>query len=166
MKIFGLWTLLTAFFYVLQTSLLPIFAYNGISTNFMLLLTVSTAFLLGSKKGIFMGFAAGLLQDLTTGSFFGCSIFSYMLLGLMCGKFATHVFREQFPVPVLTSIPAAAFHYGVMLAFVLMFGYRIDLKFGAEHVLLPMCIYQFIFAYPVHKIVYNFDKKTRRSDRR
>ena len=132
----------------------------------MLLLTVSTAFLLGSKKGVFMGFAAGLLQDLMTGSFFGCSIFSYMLIGLGCGKFATHVFREQFLMPVLTSIPAAAFHYAVMISFLFMFGYNIDLKSGAEHVLLPMIIYQFVFAWPVHKIVYTFDKKTRRNDRR
>ena len=161
MKVFGLWALLTAFLYVLQTSLLPIFSYNGVSTNFMLLLTVSTAFLLGARKGLFMGFAAGLLQDLTTGSFFGCSIFSYMLIGLGCGKFATHVFREQFFMPVLTSIFAAAFHYAVMLMFVFMLGYRIDIKAGIEHTLLPMVIYQFIFAYPVHKLVFNFDKRVR-----
>ena len=162
MKVFGLWALLTAFFYVLQTSLLPIFAYNGMSTNFMLLLTVSTAFLLGERKGVFMGFAAGLLQDLTTGSFFGCSIFSYMLIGLGCGKFATHVFREQFFMPVLSSIFATAFHYAVMVMFMFMLGYRINIKIGIEHILLPMIIYQFLFAYPVHKIVFNFDKRIKR----
>ena len=163
MKVFGLWALLTAFFYVLQTSLLPIFAYNGVSTNFMLLLTVSTAFLLGSRKGVFMGFAAGLLQDLTTGSFFGCSIFSYMLIGLGCGKFATHVFKEQFFMPVLTSVFAAALHYAVMLMFMFMLGYHINIKVGIEHTLLPMICYQFLFAYPVHKTVFNFDKRIKRS---
>ena len=163
MKIFGLWTVLTAFFYVLQTSLLPIFAYNGISTNFMLLLTVSTAFILGARKGVFMGFAAGLLQDLTTGSFFGCSIFSYMLIGLGCGKFATHVFKEQFFMPVLTSIFATVFHYSIMVMFMFMLGYHINIKADIEPTLLPMLIYQFIFAYPVHKIVFNFDKRIKRT---
>lgn len=163
MKAFGLWALLTAFFYVLQTSLLPFFAYNGVSTNFMLLLTVSTAFILGARKGVFMGFAAGLLQDLTTGSFFGCSIFSYMLIGFGCGKFSTHVFKEQFFMPVLTSIFAAAFHYSMMLGFMFLLGYRLDIKFNIENVLLPMLIYQFAFAYPVHKIVFNFDKRIRRT---
>lgn len=155
--------MLTAFFYVLQTSLLPFFAYNGVSTNFMLLLTVSTAFILGARKGVFMGFAAGLLQDLTTGSFFGCSIFSYMLIGLVCGKFATHVFKEQFFMPVFTSIFATVFHYAVMMMFMFMLGYRINIKAGIEPMLLPMLIYQFIFAYPVHKIVFNFDKRIKRT---
>ena len=162
MKTFGAWALLTAFFYVLQTSLLPIFAYHGISTNFMLLLTVSTAFILGANKGLFMGFAAGLLQDLTTGSYFGCSIFSYMLIGLGCGKFSTHVFKEQFFVPVLTSIPAVAFHYSIMMMFMLLFGYRFDIEAHAGQTLLPMMLYQFIFAYPVHRLVYNFDKRIKR----
>lgn len=162
MKTFGLWALLTAVFYVLQTSLLPIFAYNGVSTNFMLLLTVSTAFILGARKGVFMGFAAGLLQDLTTGSYFGCSIFSYMLIGLGCGKFSTHVFKEQFFVPVLTSIPAAAFHYAMMAMFMLLFGYRLDFEAHAGQILFPMMLYQFVFAYPVHKLVYNFDKRVKR----
>ncbi len=162
MKTFGLWALLTAVFYVLQTSLLPIFSYGGISTNFMLLLTVSTAFILGARKGVFMGFAAGLLQDLTTGSYFGCSIFSYMLIGLGCGKFSTHVFKEQFFVPVLTSIVAAAFHYAMMLMFMLLFGYRFDIEAHAGQTLLPMMLYQFLFAYPVHRLVYNFDKRVKR----
>lgn len=163
MKVFGLWTLLTAFFYVLQTSLLPIFAYNGVSTNFMLLLTVSTAFILGARKGVFMGFAAGLLQDLTTGSFFGCSIFSYMLIGFGCGKFSTHVFKEQFFVPVMASLPAAAFHYFMMLAFMFMLGYQLDVEQHVRRVLVPMLAYQFVFAYPIHRLVFNFDKRTRRT---
>ena len=128
----------------------------------MLLLTISTAFVLGARKGVFMGFAAGLLQDLTTGSYFGCSIFSYMLIGLGCGKFSTYIFKEQFFLPVLTSLPATAFHYAIMLIFMLLFGYRIDIAANVEHVLVPMLIWQLIFAGPIYKLVYEFDRRLKR----
>ena len=69
MKIFAMWAILTSGLYVLQTSFLPMFSYNGVSVNLMLLMTASIAFLQGHRWGVFMGFSAGLLQDLTTGDF-------------------------------------------------------------------------------------------------
>ena len=159
MKIFGLWAALTSILYVMQTSLLPIFNWNGISTNFMLLLTVSTAFLFGHRYGVFIGFSAGLIQDLSTGSYFGCDVFSYMFIGLICGKFSDHIFKDQFFLPVIASIFATVIHYFIMVAFIYLLGYPLDIKWNVQQILLPMVVYQLLFAYPVHKIVYEFNKK-------
>ena len=158
MRIFALWAILTSIIYVLQYSFLPIlFTYNGVSVNFMLLLTGSTAFLLGHRYGVFMGFASGLLQDLTTGSYFGCSIFSYMLLGFMFGKFSNHIFKEQFFLPVFSSIFAAAVHYFIMVMFVYLLGFKLNLQWSLLYTLVPMLCYQFAFAYPIHKLVFEFN---------
>ena len=162
MKIFAMWAVLTSGLYVLQTSLFPMFTYNGISTNLMLLVTVSVAFLLGHRYGVFMGFASGLLQDLTSGSFFGCDIFSYMLIGLLCGKFSDHVFKEQFILPVLASTVAAAMHYFIMVMFIFLLGYHLNLQMNLQTTLIPMLCYQLAFAYPVHKLVFEFNKYTQR----
>lgn len=158
MKIFAMWAIFTSILYVLQTSLLPMLSYNGVSTNLMLLLTVSVAFLLGHRYGIFMGFAAGLLQDLTSGSYFGCDIFSYMLIGLLCGKFSDHIFKEQFLLPVLTSTVATVIHYFIIVMFIYLLGYNLNLKWNLQYTLVPMLCYQFVFAYPVHKLVFEFNK--------
>ncbi len=162
LKIFAAWAILTSILYVLQTSLFSMFAYNGISANLMLLLTLSVAFLLGHRYGVFMGFSAGLLQDLTSGSFFGCDIFSYMLIGLLCGKFSDHIFKEQFILPVLTSTVVTAMHYFIMVIFIYLLGYHLDLQRNLYLVLIPMLCYQLAFAYPVHKLVFEFNKYVKR----
>ena len=162
MKIFAMWAILTLGLYVLQTSFLPMFAYNGVSVNLMLLMTASIAFLKGHKWGVFMGFAAGLLQDLTVGAFFGCNIFSYMLIGLLCGKFSDHIFKEQFILPVFSSLVTIAMHYFIMVSFIYLLGYKLDLKWSLQYTLVPMLCYQLFFAYPIHKLVFEFNKYTKK----
>ena len=157
-----MWAILTLGLYVLQTSFLPMFAYNGVSVNLMLLMTASIAFLKGHKWGVFMGFAVGLLQDLTVGAFFGCNIFSYMLIGLLCGKFSDHIFKEQFILPVFSSLVTIAMHYFIMVSFIYLLGYKLDLKWSLQYTLVPMLCYQFVFAYPIHKLVFEFNKYTKK----
>ena len=158
MKTFAKWAILILGLYVLQTSLLPLISYNGISPNLMLLLTVSVAFLRGHRYGVFMGFIAGLLQDLTSGSYFGCDIFSYMLIGLLCGKFSDQIFKDQFILPVLSSFFTSAMHYFIIVMFIYLLGYQLDLQRNLQYTLIPLLCWQFAFAYPVHKLVFAFDK--------
>ena len=144
--------------YAAQTSLLPYIGYNGISPNLMLLLTVSTAFLKGYKHGVLMGLVTGFLQDTTTGSYFGCSIFSYMLIGWLFGKFSDRIFKEQLLFPVLSSPLATAMHCFIMAVLIYLIGYKIDLMYGIQNILRPMIFYQVAFSWIVHKITYDFDK--------
>ena len=108
MKVFGLWAMLIVLGYALQTSLLTFLSFDGFSANLMLLLTVSVAYLRGYKVGVFFGFIAGILQDLTTGSYFGLATFSYMTVGLVFGRFSVNLFREQSLLPVISALPALA----------------------------------------------------------
>ena len=162
MKIFAMWAILTSGLYILQTSFLPMFSYNGVSVNLVLLLTVSVAFLLGHRWGVFMGFAVGLLQDLTLGNFFGCNIFSYMLIGLLCGKFSDHVFKEQLIMPFFASLVSTLMYYFMMISFLYLLGYQLDLKWSMQYTLIPMLCYQFVFAYPVNKLVFDFNNYTKK----
>lgn len=159
MKIFSAWTIIITLLFVLQTSFFPMFAHNGVSVNFLLLLTTSIAFLKGHHWGIFAGFSLGLLQDLTTGTFFGCNIFIYMLIGFACGKFSDHIFKEQFILPVLSSLLMTTVYYFIMFIFLYMLDYKLNLQWNLQYTLVPMLCYQFTFAYPIHKIVFVFDKR-------
>ena len=144
--------------YAAQSSLLTYLDYNGVSANLMLLLTVSTAFLRGHYFGVAMGFCTGLLQDLTTGDFFGCATFAYMTAGLVFGKFSERVVKEQFLIPVISAPIAAAIYFFITTGFILMFGYPLDILYAINKILIPLIFYQLIFSLPVHKIVYEFDK--------
>ena len=158
------WIFLIILMYAAQTSLLPYIGYNGISANLMLLLTVSTAFLHGYKHGLLMGLVTGFLQDVTTGSYFGCSIFSYMIIGWFFGKFSDRIFKEQLLFPILSAPLAAGIYFFIMTLLLSLIGYQIDFLYSVQNILQPMIFYQIAFSWLVHKLAYDFDKFTKRRD--
>lgn len=161
MKVFGLWTILIILSYALQTSLLTFLSFDGFSANLMLLLTVSVAYLRGYKVGVFFGFIAGMLQDLTTGSYFGLATFSYMTVGLVFGRFSVNLFRDQSLLPVISALPAVALHFAVMIIFLLMLGRQIDFVRFVKFDFWPTAIMQVVLAYPVHRIVQSLNEYTK-----
>ena len=162
MRIIGLWTMLLVLFYSLQTSLLTFINFDGFSANLMLLLTVSVAFLRGHEKGAFFGFMAGLLQDATTGSYFGLATFSYMTVGLIFGKFSVILFRDQSLLPVISSIPALAIHFAITITFLFLLGRQIDLIKFLKFDFWPTAMMQVVLAYPVHRLVLSLNEFSKR----
>ncbi|WP_026767718.1 rod shape-determining protein MreD [Selenomonas ruminantium] len=158
MSYFGKMVIFVVALYVLQTSFFPLIAYHCISPDFMLLITVSFAFLRGTEKGTLMGFITGLMTDLATGTFFGIHAFSYMLMGNLCGRFANRVYKEQFFLPVFASLGVTALNYFILALLMVLLGYRFNPISNVQTTLLPMLIYQLAFAYPVHYLTYKLDK--------
>jgi len=164
MKVIGLWAMLLILCYALQTSLLTFVNFDGFSANLVLLMTVSISYIRGSKYGVFFGFIAGLLQDATTGSYFGFAMFSYMTVGLVFGKFSVNLFRDQSLLPVISSIPALTLHFAITIAFLFLLGWHVDLIKFLRFDFWPAAIMQVVLAYPVHRLVLSlneFSKKRR-----
>ncbi|MBR4151484.1 MAG: rod shape-determining protein MreD [Selenomonadaceae bacterium] len=162
MRIIGLWAMLLILLYSLQTSLLTYISFGGFSANLMLLLTVSIAFLRGHKYGAFFGFMAGLLQDSTTGSYFGLATFSYMTVGLIFGKFSVNLFRDQSLLPVISSIPALVIHFAITIGFLFLLKYQVDLARFLREDFWSTAIMQIVLAYPVHQIVVKLNDYAKR----
>ena len=162
MKMIVSWALIILLLYTAQTSLFTFISFNGVSVNLMLLLTVSVAYIHGWKYGFAIGFITGLLQDLTAGSYFGCVTFTYMTIGLLFGRFATRVFKEQFFFPVMSAPVAAVIYFAFMTVLIYLLGYKINLIHSMQAILLPLVCYQLVFAWFIHKIVFDFDKFAKR----
>ena len=158
MKVFVALAVLILGLYAAQTSLLTYLDYNGVSANLMLAIVVSTAFLRGLYIAVLMGLCVGLLQDFTTGDFFGCTTFTYMTIGLIFGKLSERFVKDQFLVPILATPVATVIYFFMMMLFIIMLGYPIDVAASIEKILVPLIFYQIIFALPIHKISYDFDK--------
>lgn len=155
------WIVFVVVLYALQTSFFPLMSYHGISPDFMLLLTTSYAFLRGPEQGAMMGFATGMMKDLAMGSFLGMHAFTHLLLGYLCGRLANRVFKEQFFLPVFASLAVTAANYFILALLMVLLGYRFNPVSNVQYMLLPMLIYQLAFAYPVHYLTYNMDKRMR-----
>ena len=148
--------------YALQTSLLTFINFDGFSANLMLLLTLSIAFLRGNKYGAFFGFMAGLLQDATSGSYFGLATFSYMTIGLIFGKFSVNLFRDESLLPVISSIPALVIHFAITIGFLFLLDRQIDLVRFLREDFWPAAIMQVVLAYPVHRLVVELNEYSKK----
>ncbi len=154
MKVFGWWLAFVLALYVVQSSLLPLIGFRGVSADLMLLLVVSYSFQRGPRHGILMGFLAGLLQDLATGTFFGVNAFVKMGIGYACGSFSRRLFKEQVVLPMAAVVAATAVHYLAVTVFMLLLGYRADFLAQGRQLLLPMMAYNLVFALPVNWCVH------------
>jgi rod shape-determining protein MreD len=95
--IFGLFVLSL----VLQGSVLALAGTGGIHPDLLLVAVVALALLSDGKRGAFLGFSAGLLQDVLTAAPLGFFTFGKMLAGLLAGMLAREVYRDFLPVPVM-----------------------------------------------------------------
>ncbi|SEJ91191.1 rod shape-determining protein MreD [Propionispira arboris] len=154
MKKCFIWGICLVVLYILQSSLLPIIAYNGVSPDILLIVVISFSLLRGSRFGFLMGFSAGLLEDLASGTFFGMNTFCKMILGYAFGLVEHKVFKENFFLPIMSMIIATSLNYFISAVLMVLLGYRFNLVHHMEHILLPLLLYNVIFAFPVHKFVY------------
>ena len=159
MKNAGATALLVIILYALQTSILPLIAYHGVTADLMLLFVTSTAFLKGARVGALSGFAVGVLQDIASGTFLGVNAFTRVLIGFCVGKFSDQGFKEQVFLPVFASLLVTTVNYFILALLMILLGYRFNLMGHMQYTLLPMLIYQLAFAYPVHHLAYELDKR-------
>jgi len=154
MKFACCWAGIVGVLFVFQSALLPMLAFHGVSADLLLAFVVSFAFLRGSRLGVLCGFLCGLLQDLATGTFFGTNIFCKMIIGYVCGAFSNRVFKEQLFLPLLSVAMASVLNYFLLAVLMVLLGYRFDLLVHLQQVLVPMVLYNIVFAMPVHYLVY------------
>ena len=144
------WLAFVIALFVLQTSFFPVFSWNGVSVNLMLVLTISWSLLYGARQGAFLGFMTGLLQDLATGMFFGMDVFALTIIGYATGAFSRNVFKDPVFLPAMATMWATAAHYFFVLVLMLLLGYGFSLLYVVK-TLLPALCWNVLFAYPVYR---------------
>lgn len=165
MKRYKFFILFFALLFVLQFSFLPLISVYGIVPDLLLLETVSYAFLRGSAGGGFIGFALGLMEDLSVGSFFGMHAFTLTLIGLFFGRFSDRVFKEQFFLPITASVAATFAKYVISALIVYLLGYHFNPFLHMGRVLLILLLFQLICAYPIHWATFQLDRHIRDPER-
>ena len=135
---------------VIQATLVPLIAINGVRPDVLLIIVVSVALLLGKEHGAGLGFFAGLLQDLASGNIFGLNILSKLATGYFAGVMERKVFKENVLLPILAVAVATVFNSLIMLLMMAVLGFSIDLPSALINIVYVV-IYNAVFAIPVHK---------------
>lgn len=149
-----LWICLLVGALILQATVMPLIAINGIKPDLLLIIVVSTGLLTGKERGIGVGFFSGLLQDLVSGSSFGLNVLSKMATGYVCGMVERKVFKEYIFLPAIALLVATLFNGFIMLLLLLFLGYKVDAISAILYNILPQVGYNVFFSIPVHRLVY------------
>ena len=149
-----IWGLLLLTALVLQATLVPLIAVQGVRPDLLLLAVVSSGLLLGKEHGVGIGFFAGLLQDLASGNVFGVNVLSKMASGYIAGLLERKVFKENILLPILAIVLATLFNGTITILLMLIFGHKLDLPSAAMSVA-ETALYNAILAVPMHRLVYS-----------
>lgn len=150
--------LITIACFIVQTSILPSFAVEGMTANLMVIVTASYGFLFGDRRGLAVGLFCGLLIDIFFGPLIGFHAGVCALIGFMTGKFKRILYVEDLGFP-LTMIAVSDLIYG-FLTYVFLFLMRNRLFFGEFFVsrMLPETVLTVLAAvvlYPILRALYN-----------
>ena len=133
---------------IIQTTIVPLVAINGIIPDLIIVLLVFYTLKMGQLHGTILGFIYGLLFDLITGGLLGSSMLSKTITGFVTGYFYNENKRDiylksmMFPLIVLLA--------STIDSFILSFFSTIDLNtsittFFMEQGILPG-IYTAVFS--------------------
>lgn len=139
---------------IIQSTWLPLVAIHGIYPDALLVIVVSYALLSGKEKGVGMGFFAGLLQDLASGSIFGTITLSKLATGYIFGLAERKVFKEHILLPVAATAVATVLNSLIMFMLLFMLGIKVDIISVAMNNILPLALYNLMIAIPIHHVVY------------
>ncbi len=150
---------------ILQTSVLPGIALEGISPNLLIVVTASYGFMFGDRKGLLIGFVCGLFCDICFGPLIGFRAGVYAAIGFLSGKFQRVLYVEDLAFP-LSLIAVCDFVNGALTyVFIFMLRNRLFFRtFFAER-MLPEMVYTVIaaiFLYPVLRVLYDKFMRERR----
>ena len=147
--------LLTIFIcFILQSSVFARLSVSGIRPNLMLTVSVAFGFLMGEKKGLFIGLVCGLLCDIMFSPLMGIEGAILAFTGYLSGKFSRLLYAEDLVFPVFL-VCMSDLVYG-FLNFILLFMMRNRLFFREFliHIMLPEMVYTGIVAIPLIGLIW------------
>lgn len=153
---------------ILQGLSITIFQFlriGGIMPNWMIIVIVSFGLLRGSKEGAFIGFAAGLLQDITFGLSIGPMGILYAIIGFVCGKFNKNFYRENFILPFLCTI-CSEFVVNIVSLVVFLGLKETNIFFFVRSLFIPELIYTATLSLVLYQIMYIINEKIEIHERR
>lgn len=102
--------------YLLQCTLIPLIPIPFFSVNLLLVLTITMGFLTGRRVGLYLGFFAGLLLDLTVGTALGFHAMLYSSMGYFFGILRDTLVQETILFPIFfTMAGELVFHTAVYI---------------------------------------------------
>ncbi|MBO8128587.1 MAG: rod shape-determining protein MreD [Peptococcaceae bacterium] len=126
---------------ILQSTVLHFVQVAGVKPDLILVLVVIHAILNGPRKGAFLGFMAGLLQDLLTGYFVGLNAISKALIGGLVGLGQYNIYKDNVLIIGVIGFGATLGAEAINYFLLLVLGVEIALREVLLRLLIPLGFY-------------------------
>ena len=129
---------------ILQTTVLDYVDVLGIKPDLIMLIVDLNGFLLGTREGAFLGYTAGILEDLFAGGYIGLNALSKMAAGYLAGMAGLRLFRENTLIAtgvVFISSFAGNSVYYILLSIV---GIKVPYFYAFFRVIIPVAVYTYL----------------------
>ena len=139
--------------YVLQGSVWNGLTSSNVVPDLLMVVVVAVAYIKGSNAGIIYGFFAGMLLDLTYGSFLGYFALLYLLMGCLAG-FAQKLYRKDDNItPLLVIAVCIFFSQSAYYVTEFMLRGRLEYAFYFVNIILPKIICTVLIASVLYKLI-------------
>lgn len=148
--------------FVLQSSMFHYIALAGIMPNLLLILVVSIAYMRGSKEGLLVGFAGGLIVDLIFGELVGLYTLFYMLIGYFFGFVHKYYSEDDYTLPLIL-ISAGDLIYGFFYyVFEFLLRGRLNFLYYLRRFIVPEIIYTVAVSVFLYKLLHMINNRLNR----
>lgn len=138
---------------VLQSTAFSMINYKGVHADLLLLAVISGGILRGRVYGASLGFTAGLVQDLASGTFFGMNTLCKLLIGYGAGLIAKQLSKDNVMLPLFATVAGTMVNCLLMIVIVFLLGYRFNLMETLLYMIIPMQLQNVLFIYPIYKMM-------------
>ena len=140
--------------FILQTTLFPLFAVQGIFPNTALIIVTSYALLRGSKEGAIAGVFTGLLMDIFFSTMIGFYSLLYPAIGYLFGRSQRNFYRENYLLPVIFCTVSTVIFQAVLYVTGFLFRGEGNILYFLFSVLLPEIVYTAVITVPLYRILF------------
>lgn len=152
-------TALIVFFnFILQSTLFPHLAIQGVFPNTALIIVTSYALLRGSREGALVGIGAGLLMDVFFNTYIGFYTALYLGFGLLFGRSQSNFYRENYVLPIIFCTISTVLYQAILYVTGFVFHGEGNLLYFLFRILLPELVYAAIVTVPLYRILFGINE--------
>lgn len=145
--------------FILQNTISVFSGGRIVTPNILIITTCMFGFMFGHKKGIIVGFIAGLLVDIYAADIVGMNSLIYMYVGFISGIFHRLFTKDSVILPISIVFFSDFLYNLAYYVFRFLLRNKLDFLYYFEKLILPEMVFTTFLAFVLYKLIYYVNTK-------
>lgn len=132
--------------------------YVSIVPNLLLIIVVVLGFINKNRTALIIGLIAGLLLDISSGSYLGLFTLTYMYIGYISSRFNRIFVKDNLTIMIILVSVSDTFYHMIVYTFSFLVRQRFDIPSYLVFIILPEILITIIFSVILYKPLIIFNK--------